>query len=531
MRLDDMYKEYKRSEITVVFIDDKQLNKYINIFSIAEMCPIEQDRSDKIIDGKYPCKRKKINKDKDLYIARIFSDNPKDSLDFYRGQGSRRIVNIGEEEIAIEPIPNILVQEPEFETPLLIDKNLYKEYDILNVLPYRKLSAYLCSLIDIKSKTKEIFTNEEFIKVNEFIMDTLGVDLYKYNEYFGAVLLYMPNYILRDIKISIGKSEKCILVSFYEREGKSILNGKIELVDERINGIVRLNNRIIDSTRMLIDIPYIPNKLKVRVFDESNNLIYESLSSFIRSTNIDVAIKEPTRRFKFKEDKIIDVDTISSETFKIGERNEYDVNNRFREINEERELEKLEQSRSFIYFPGGNEESKTKAKTIIRELIAKTKEECIICDPYLSAKDVIDFAIRVETRGAKIKLLSSAKFLNKKIDKKNEEKIDKEELITEGEELKNIINKLNDSNSNNKLECNVLLGRKNSPLHDRFIVIDKEVYILGSSLNEFGSRATTLFKVPKPKVLREQAKRWFKNKEQSISVDEWVKNHNEIGGK
>ena len=68
-------------------------------------------------------------------------------------------------------------------------------------------------------------------------------------------------------------------------------------------------------------------------------------------------------------------------------------------------------------------------------------------------------------------------------------------------------------------------------MHDRFIVIDKEVYILGSSLNEFGSRATTLFKVPKPKVLREQVKRWFKNKKQSISIDEWVKNHNEIGGK
>lgn len=519
MRLDNICKEYERSEITVVFFHDKQRKKYINIFSVAEMCPIEQEESDKIIDGKYNCKKKTINKFKDIYISRMFSNNSKDSLNFFRGNGNIRTIDI-DEKINIESFPNALEQEPKHEVPLLVDKSSYKNYDILNILPYRKLPVYICSLIDVYNETKSLFTDKEFIDVCEFILDVLGIDLLKYNEYFGSILLCMPNYILRDVNISISKSQHELLVSFLERKDKSILEGRIELIDERINGIVPINNIKITSKQMLINIPYFPNKLRVRLFDSNDDLIYESSSSFIKSINMDIGIKDNTLKInaidKDRKEKVIEIDKVTYNQFNIGEKTTYGAENKLIDMKRNRELDKLEEERSFIYFPGKNSESKIKAQKIIRELISKAREECIICDPYLSAKDVLDFAIRVETKGVKIKLISSAAFLNRKVENDKSRK--------EGYKLYNVINQLNNQNIGNEIVCHVLKGRKKSPLHDRFIVIDKNVYILGSSLNEFGSRATTLFKVPNPKVLINQANVWFNDEEESLSIDKWISN-------
>ena len=59
-----------------------------------------------------------------------------------------------------------------------------------------------------------------------------------------------------------------------------------------------------------------------------------------------------------------------------------------------------------------------------------------------------------------------------------------------------------------KIECRVLRGEK-SPLHDRFLVIDDNVYLLGSSLNEVGNRTTTISRVPAPGEMIDQAESWW----------------------
>ena len=68
----------------------------------------------------------------------------------------------------------------------------------------------------------------------------------------------------------------------------------------------------------------------------------------------------------------------------------------------------------------------------------------------------------------------------------------------------------------------MLEGRKSSPLHDRFIIVDDSAYLLGSSLSEFGSRATTLFKVPNPEALDKRARKWIYNQTPSISLEDWA---------
>ena len=79
---------------------------------------------------------------------------------------------------------------------------------------------------------------------------------------------------------------------------------------------------------------------------------------------------------------------------------------------------------------------------------------------------------------------------------------------TNAEQLSENIREFQSQYPLQKIQCKVLKGRK-SPLHDRYIVIDNDVYLLGSSLNEFGARVTTIIKVPTPIKMIEQAEEWW----------------------
>ena len=82
------------------------------------------------------------------------------------------------------------------------------------------------------------------------------------------------------------------------------------------------------------------------------------------------------------------------------------------------------------------------------------------------------------------------------------------------------ITEMNDKGIAN-LECRLLIGRK-AELHDRFIVADDNVWMLGCSLNEFGNRATTLIRVPKDykKKLIDRAEEWWKDDSLSVCIND-----------
>lgn len=520
--LEDIVKEYVRSEITVVFLYDKVRKQYINIFSVAEMCPVEQEASENMHSEKedklYPTKCLPIDKNREIHIARIFSENPLDSVNFFRGINNKRTICIDKEQVNIISECSNLIQDPQNEIPLLIAEDSCKNSSINDVLPKRNLPMRVCSFFDVEEKTRNLFTNNEIIKINGFVSENLGVDIIKFSEYIGSIILCFSNPILRDISMKIAKSEKQLIVHMFEREGKKFSDGTIELTDERINGIGFSIEEHINKQLFMINIPYFPEKLRVKIFDDNHNLIYESLGTFIKNINIEFGIMGK-RKFLMHDksglSKNIEVDTVTYDTLNSINKEETSVQNELSLKNKNRELEQLESDKVFIFFEGNTSTSKDKAKIVVRELISKAKSQCIICDPYFSASDFMDFGIYVTSDNMTLQLLSSAFFLK--------EKIEETSNITYGNQLNDVIVQVKNRSSNGmKVKCHVLAGRKKSPLHDRFIVIDNDVYILGSSLNEFGTRATTLFKVPNPKPLIRQANNWFDNPEYSKPLEEWV---------
>ena len=83
---------------------------------------------------------------------------------------------------------------------------------------------------------------------------------------------------------------------------------------------------------------------------------------------------------------------------------------------------------------------------------------------------------------------------------------------------------------NRNIDVRVLCGKASPILHDRFLVIDKQVWFLGNSLNMLGKRASMIIKLPNPdeildeldKML-EQAETFDNYRQRYIDVDKDVK--------
>lgn len=68
-------------------------------------------------------------------------------------------------------------------------------------------------------------------------------------------------------------------------------------------------------------------------------------------------------------------------------------------------------------------------------------------------------------------------------------------------------------------EIRILRGAKNPPIHDRFLVIDGDVWLSGNSLNKIGKRASVMLKLPDPTSVSERLERLF-DKAQPLSIKE-----------
>lgn len=203
---------------------------------------------------------------------------------------------------------------------------------------------------------------------------------------------------------------------------------------------------------------------------------------------------------------------VSKRPSKIGKR-DHTKARYFVDQSETRLYERLERNKEFIFFPGSDEDRK-RATKIIHDLLNRASNRCMLLDPYFGAVD-IEYALVVSNLSVPIQIISSASFLIQKINKDDDSP-------TNARELLNVLLQYKKHYSRQKIDCRVLKGNDKSPLHDRYIIVDENAYLLGSSFNDFGSRATTLVKIPAPQQMIRQAVEWWNDADKTILLEDFV---------
>ena len=525
--LDEIASEYERTEITCVLLYDKRSDKYTNVFSVCEMCPVEQEKSPMITsrsaNGKgFAHRMERLDSNRSIFIFRRFEDSGVAAVRFYRGE-SEGVRVIHDDHPVRVLMAGTTTEDPPNEVPVVLNDD--NTNGIGAVLPHRLAGLRVCAFLDTSDATRRLFDDKEYLEVTSLVSQTLGVDLQKFHEALGATILCFTNPILRESHERLSADERYVLLEMYPRLGKMLDGLCVELTDERPNGNGFSLFYRCDKVKQLLSIPYSPHRLRTRLFHPAGDVLWDNSAHFFKHIHLNMGLMGPTRRLQIRKqdgsEETHDIKTLQYDKVHLPVDQDGSAEQKLIAARRQRELDSLEDSRTFMYFPPARS-SVDKAKAVVRELLNRAQNQCFICDPYLSATDVLEFALFVGNSGLEVRVISSVAFLIQKVEKDSE--------ITHGEKLFEMLESVRTRDPSTKIHCRALKGRNKSPLHDRFIVVDDAVYILGSSLNEFGSRATTLFRVPDPRPLIRQAKKWWFEDEQAVGLTDWITRRRSGGG-
>lgn len=503
--------EYEKAEISCLFLHDQKKGDKINLLTIFELIPSEQ-KSSELIGDKASCfmHRENINKDQTIYITRLVNLQVADAIDKY--EAIQNGVKLQYKNLDVEvSFPQSIQSEPPEDCPLLIMSN--EENTIGIILPKRNTSFRVWSKLNTDKSWLKDYDQKFFKKLSTISVNFFGYDLSAMKEHLGSVYLCACNSLLRSWDSRLINNTNDLLLFFQERDRKSIKGCELVIQEERAKRTGFTVKQKITSNRERVSLPYFPDSFHIRIYDKNGELIDWQLGAF-RNVSVQMNIQDRVVNLETESEdgkKTLSIPkTINASTLNVGK---YDLTNAhyLRNAYEERKYQELERTKEFIYFPK-EAGSKDKAKTVVRELLNEANKRCIILDPYFQLTD-LEYAIAIKNISIPVNIISSIAFLSSKISKERDE--------THAEQLQKGIDKYHKVYSQQKINCKVLRGVK-SPLHDRYLVIDDKVYLLGSSLNEFGSRATTIVKVPTPKPLIEQAKEWLNNDKECPSLKKYL---------
>lgn len=271
--LKSLIQEFTRTEITTLWMHHRIENKYYNIFSIVELCPIEQQYSLPIGSIKKNGERVpfvyiKLDQYRTLYLSREFRKNPEEGLTYFLNPKiSQRTLS--------NTMDNLTINSIEKMNPTLTKATKYPSTSLEYILPRRSVAFRIWTSFDDKQMILNKLNAQDIFKVDTLTKRYLGFNLSTYKEYIGAMILALPNPYMRMVKIIGVPKEASIIASFYERIGKTIIGGEIEISDIRISGQGFQIKRKILKSKMLIKLPYIVKGVNVKLFDTYKHLIYE----------------------------------------------------------------------------------------------------------------------------------------------------------------------------------------------------------------------------------------------------------------
>lgn len=530
--------EYECAEITCIFLHNKKTDKKTNLLAIFELVPTEQQVSLMIGDkSTYYMKREAVDQIHTLYITRLVNIPIDETISKYETIKNGLKLQYDNLNVDIE-FPFLLEEEPPNYFNLLIGSK--EEKTVGRILPNRNTCLRVWSKLNLDKQWMQSHDKKVWEKLSKISRDSLGYDLSLIPEHIGNVYLCAANPLLRKWNSSFLDREKDLLISFNERAGKTIVGGKIVIEEERSKNIGFTVTRTISEKEERIALPYQTDALNTKIYSPSGELI-EHLYGTRANIQFNMNIQEAIVKLKVETENGLEVYSVpkisSVGSTTVGK---YDLTTAhyLRTALNRRKFEELESKKEFIFFLK-DDSSRERARNVVRELLNKARRRCIILDPYFGPADLV-FALTISNISIPIRIISSAVMLNGNVDafkslkKSRLQKIGNffseffqktQKATTNGEQLHENILNYRITYPQQKIECKVLKGRK-SPLHDRYIVIDDVVYLLGSSLNEFGSRVTTIIKVPAPIKMIDQAEEWWADEDCPYLEDFIIKKEN-----
>ncbi len=403
-------------------------------------------------------------------------------------------------------------------------------------------------LLPANFRANEIWEQKEIVEIENFISEEMGFRFHDYPALMGSIHLIAPNPIFRGLDIRRAETHKgsqdSIVLRFHQREGASLSNLQLIIQEHRPSGTGKWLQISIKDPILHIGLNNIFPSSSVFVFDDQRGLLFEEgPATFLSSISLGVGASSTIRKVYDGDKKLLYEVPVTNEEMPVivgdgpPSTSGLDLMQNIKQTIDERRLVASSGER---WFRGGNEQYQEEAVRLMHTLIQPASQNIIIVDPYFRASE-LHFVLRVSNIKVPIKILSSAEVLKEHVSE--EETLSKDILklvrkrlskdsylhsflskriqVTHGDQLLNALNNLSSSKSINKIEVHVMSGKR-PEIHDRFLLVDNKVWLIGSSLNELGSRGTMITSVASAKLIKKELEvAWNR----ADALDVWLQKH------
>ncbi len=337
-----------------------------------------------------------------------------------------------------------------------------------------------------------------------FVARRMHIDLFDYQEYLGSAVYIAPDPVVRQIDNFMvpakdGRGER-IIYRIVPRPGQSLEGVRVTAFDKEARLLTSFETHQVPADGILeVDKGTCMGEYGfVVTHDRQGVLAYQPSASFLRQMNFSIrAVSGNSRRGNVPSGDSTDSPRME---YQAAMGSELVSNSVLGEVKspgagvrvavEAMKRERLADAKHYgqRWFAEG---SRDEASHFIRELLRAVRSRVMIADPYLGALQLGQFLYTVHGSEVSVTLMTTKLAFNPK---SSETKLGL---------LGAFKHSLEDLNKYQQLAPEVRVISSSS-LHDRFLVVDDDVWFVGNSLNSLGEKASMIVRLPNPNEVIER---------------------------
>lgn len=324
----------------------------------------------------------------------------------------------------------------------------------------------------------------DFEKARNFFMSEVHLDLLSRSVLLGSCHLRLPNPIYRDLHQRVGSDWRSVTFDLELHPGQSRDDLELTFWNQRSWGATSVRRMTLQPGINALSVPEGVEQVAHAVTCKKRGLLKQAGPfGFIASVGISMNLVSEQRRVETPKGRYTVRVVGHTQPMHVGTPRPAGALTRLAADEGQQRTQKAWSATAFRWFDndslGGTQ--------AIRDIIQSASKSVDLLDPYFGRRDLLEFALATTKHGLPFRVLTSADFCTSGDDP--------DLKIERGDALAKTLDSVRSQDPRLSIEVKVMPGQK-SPVHDRFLIVDGTVWVLGASLNEFGSRGSLLMKLP-----------------------------------
>lgn len=416
----------------------------------------------------------------------------------------------------IEPKVFHLQSEPPWPHFVCVDNNL-----TIPFLAGWHGTPRISQLISLSFALYDYLNEAQRKALENFLHDELHFQIGNYPSLWGSVNLILPNPVIRKfsgkLKETSDPTGDTIVFKLRPRLNAPPSDLEVQICEKRPSGFAFHKFTPENYGTHAFKLPYALEGHHTYLISKRLGLLHSrGPAVFIRAVRANVNISIAERRLRVGSQTVAVSVTNSTadtteETLPSPELKYQDARTKLLEERSRQRAHQEGKSLGQQWFA----QDRQGAVLAILDKLRHAQRSVLIIDSYFGHEELV-FVNAVGNLKVPIQILTSAMHLrNSPKQTESTEKMPKYGTI-----LSENLRRISNDQYANTIDVRVL-GGDTSPIHDRFLLIDDAVWLLGNSLNGFGKTLSTMVVLPDPAPLKQELTKYW---DSAQGLPSWIKN-------